>query len=79
MVARKSKHSEKVDYEIVKGNTSKDGLKEFWTSVSILTSPSVNITLAEKEGFEPPVPLPAQLISSQPHSASLALLLQRPK
>ena len=30
--------------------------------------------MAEKEGFEPPVPLPAQLISSQSHSATLALL-----
>ena len=30
--------------------------------------------MAEKEGFEPPVPFPAQLISSQSHSATLALL-----
>ncbi len=32
--------------------------------------------MAEKEGFEPPVPFPAQLISSQSHSATLALLLE---
>ena len=31
--------------------------------------------MAEKEGFEPPVPFPAQLISSQPRSATPALLL----
>lgn len=31
--------------------------------------------MAEKEGFEPPVALPRQLISSQSHSATLPLLL----
>ena len=31
--------------------------------------------MAEKEGFEPPVPLRVQLISSQSHSATLSLLL----
>lgn len=31
--------------------------------------------MAEKEGFEPPVPFPVQLISSQSHSATLPLLL----
>ena len=31
--------------------------------------------MAEKEGFEPPVELPLQLISSQSHSTTLALLL----
>ena len=30
--------------------------------------------MAEKEGFEPPVELPLQLISSQSHSTTLALL-----
>ena len=30
--------------------------------------------MAEKEGFEPPVELPLQLISSQPHSTTLAPL-----
>ena len=30
--------------------------------------------MAEKEGFEPPVPFPAHLISSQAHSATLSLL-----
>ena len=30
--------------------------------------------MAEKEGFEPPVPFPVQLISSQSHSATLPLL-----
>ena len=30
--------------------------------------------MAEKEGFEPPVPFLAQLISSQSHSATLPLL-----
>lgn len=30
--------------------------------------------MAEKEGFEPPVRLPVQLISSQSHSTTLALL-----
>ncbi len=30
--------------------------------------------MAEKEGFEPPVELPPQLISSQSHSTTLALL-----
>ena len=34
------------------------------------------LKLAEKEGFEPPEPFPAQLISSQSHSATLALLLK---
>ncbi len=33
--------------------------------------------LAEKEGFEPPVPLQAHLISNQAHSATLALLRAR--
>jgi RNA polymerase sigma factor (sigma-70 family) len=33
--------------------------------------------MAEKEGFEPPVPLLAQLISSQSHSATLPLLLTK--
>jgi hypothetical protein len=33
--------------------------------------------MAEKEGFEPPVPFPAQLISSQSHSATLPLLLSK--
>ncbi len=32
--------------------------------------------MAEKEGFEPPVPFLAQLISSQSHSATLPLLLR---
>ena len=32
--------------------------------------------MAEKEGFEPPVELPLQLISSQSHSTTLALLLE---
>ena len=32
--------------------------------------------MAEKEGFEPPVALPRQLISSQSHSTTLPLLLQ---
>jgi hypothetical protein len=32
--------------------------------------------MAEKEGFEPPVPFLAQLISSQSHSATLPLLLK---
>ena len=30
--------------------------------------------MAEKEGFEPPVPFQVQLISSQSHSATLPLL-----
>ena len=30
--------------------------------------------MAEREGFEPPVPLPAHLISSQAHSATLPSL-----
>lgn len=30
--------------------------------------------MAEKEGFEPPVEFPPQLISSQSHSATLPLL-----
>ena len=33
--------------------------------------------MAEKEGFEPPVELPLQLISSQSHSTTLALLRQK--
>ena len=33
--------------------------------------------MAEKEGFEPPVPFPVQLISSQSHSATLPLLLTK--
>ncbi len=33
--------------------------------------------MAEKEGFEPPVPLLVQLISSQSHSATLPLLLTK--
>ena len=33
--------------------------------------------MAEKEGFEPPVELPLQLISSQSHSTTLALLRRR--
>ena len=32
--------------------------------------------MAEKEGFEPPVPFQVQLISSQSHSATLPLLLK---
>ena len=32
--------------------------------------------MAEKEGFEPPVPFRVQLISSQSHSATLPLLLK---
>ena len=32
---------------------------------------------AEKEGFEPPVPVRAHLISSQAHSTTLALLQAR--
>ena len=32
--------------------------------------------MAEKEGFEPPVPFLAHLISSQAHSATLSLLLK---
>ena len=32
---------------------------------------------AEKEGFEPPVPVRAHLISSQAHSTTLALLRAR--
>lgn len=33
--------------------------------------------MAEKEGFEPPVAFPRQLISSQSHSATLPLLLTK--
>ncbi len=33
--------------------------------------------MAEKEGFEPPVPLQVHLISSQAHSTTLALLRER--
>jgi hypothetical protein len=38
---------------------------------------SVTRRMAEKEGFEPPVPLLVQLISSQSHSATLPLLLTK--
>ena len=34
------------------------------------------LEMAEKEGFEPPVPFQVQLISSQSHSTTLPLLLK---
>ncbi len=37
---------------------------------------AISVKVAEKEGFEPPVALPRQLISSQSHSATLPLLLK---
>ena len=48
---------------------------------ALLTCPLVlrfalQIQMAEKEGFEPPVPFQVQLISSQSHSATLPLLLK---
>ena len=39
--------------------------------------PGIETNLAEKEGFEPPVPFLAHLISSQAHSATLSLLLRK--
>ncbi len=35
----------------------------------------INHTVAEREGFEPPVPMKVQLISNQSHSTTLTPLL----
>ena len=35
----------------------------------------ISLSITEREGFEPPVPLPAHLISSQAQSATLSSLL----
>ncbi len=47
---------------------------EIWTLV-VLSSGGRILEVAEREGFEPPLPLPVNLISSQTHSTTLPSLL----
>ncbi len=45
------------------------------TTRKLLIKSNLQEKTAEKEGFEPPVPLPVHRISSAAHSTTLALLL----
>ena len=53
-------------------------IPEVWLrqTVGVLIYSKDGEAMAEKEGFEPPVEFPPQLISSQSHSATLPLLLE---
>src|SRR5690606_27439987 len=74
----------------IRSNSAKHWSREVSRLISVHTDPAIGsfgfaisfwqirgetrYLMAEREGFEPPVPFPAHLISSQAHSATLSPL-----